>query len=91
MTPVLVLFVAFWMPPNPPCHPICVQTLMEDKVLKNFEFSLMELMQRTDAALVQETVRESPDRLKLIWLRRRRKQFAARLQRSLISPMLAGA
>ena len=64
---------------------------MEDKVLKNFEFSLMELMQRTDAALVQETVREAPDRLKLIWLRRRRKQLAARLQRSLISPMLAGA
>jgi hypothetical protein len=59
--------------------------------MKPFTFSTMELLQQTDDALRMESGIARPDRLKLIWLNRRRKQLAARLRRVLAPAMLAGA
>lgn len=59
--------------------------------MRNFEFSLMELVQRTDAALAFEQRRERPDPMLLGWLRTRRERLAARLRKSILQPQLAGA
>ena len=58
--------------------------------MRNFEFSLMELVQRTDAALALERVRARPDPLLLTWLKLRRDQLSGRLRRSILQPKLAG-
>ena len=58
--------------------------------MKLFTFSTMELLQQTDDALRMERGVQRPDRLKLIWLNRRRKQLAARLRRAVAPAMLAG-
>jgi hypothetical protein len=59
--------------------------------LRNFEFNLMELLQRTDAALPIEQRRASPNQLLLALLTLRRRRLAARLRRSILQPILAGA
>ena len=59
--------------------------------MRNFEFSLMELVQRTDAALAHERDRARPDPLLMTWLRLRREQLTGRLRRSILQPKLAGA
>jgi len=58
--------------------------------MRNFEFSLMELVQRTDAALALERRRTRPDPLLLTWLKLRREQLSGRLRRSILQPQLAG-
>jgi len=58
--------------------------------MKIFTFLTMQLLQRADEALMIERGSRQPDRLKLIWLKRRRKQLAQRLRRSLAAPLLAG-
>jgi hypothetical protein len=59
--------------------------------VKPITFSILQLLQRADDALRLERARARPDRLKLIWLKRRRHQLAARLRRSFGASMLAGA
>lgn len=59
--------------------------------MKLFTFSVLQQLQRADDALQLERGRVRPDRLKLLWLKRRRRQLAARLRRSLGGPLLAGA
>ena len=59
--------------------------------MRDFEFSLMELVQRTDAALAHERDRARPDPLLMTWLRLRREQLTGRLRRSILQPKLAGA
>ncbi len=59
--------------------------------MRNFEFNLMELLQRTDAALAHEQRRAAPNLLVLTWLKLRRERLAARLRRSILQPVLAGA
>jgi hypothetical protein len=58
--------------------------------MKIFTYSTMELLQQTDDALRMERCVQRPDRLKLIWLNRRRKQLTARLRRALAPAVLAG-
>jgi hypothetical protein len=58
--------------------------------MRNFEFTLMELVQRTDAALAFERRRARPDPLLLTWLKLRREQLAGRLRKSILQPQLAG-
>ena len=58
--------------------------------MRNFEFSLMELVQRTDAALAAERRRVRPDPLLLTWLKLRREQLSGRLRKSILQPQLAG-
>ena len=57
--------------------------------MRNFEFSLMELVQRTDAALATERRRERPDPLLLTWLKLRRAQLSGRLRKSILQPQMA--
>jgi hypothetical protein len=59
--------------------------------MRNFEFSLMELVQRTDAALAHEQRRARPDPLLLTWLKLRREQLRGRLRKSIVQPQMAGA
>lgn len=59
--------------------------------MRNFEFNLMELLQRTDAALAHEQQRLAPNRLMLAWLSLRRERLAGRLRRSILQPIQAGA
>ncbi len=59
--------------------------------MRNFEFNLMELLQRTDAALAHEQQRPVPNRLMLAWLSLRRERLAGRLRRSILQPLQAGA
>jgi hypothetical protein len=73
----------------PQCHPNCVNALLEDD-MRNFEFSLMELVQRTDAALAHERRRSAPDPLLLSWLKLRREQLRGRLRKSILQPQMAG-
>jgi len=57
--------------------------------MRNFEFSLMELVQRTDAALAVERRRKRPDPLLLAWLKLRRAQLSGRLRKSILQPQMA--
>jgi hypothetical protein len=59
--------------------------------MRDFEFSLMELVQRTDAKLAQERRMARPDPLLLTWLKLRREQLRGRLRRSILQPQIAGA
>ena len=59
--------------------------------MKPIVFSIMQLLQRADDALRLERGRDRPDRLKLIWLKRRRRLLAARLRRSFGDAQMAGA
>lgn len=56
--------------------------------MRNFEFSLMELVQRTDTALAHERGRARPDPLLLTWLKLRRDQLSGRLRRSILQPQM---
>jgi hypothetical protein len=58
--------------------------------MRHFTFNVLLLLQRADAALADELRRRVPDRLALVLLRRRRRQLAARLRRSLSAPLAAG-
>ena len=59
--------------------------------MRNFEFTLMELVQRTDDALAHEQRRARPDPLLLTWLRSRREKLSLRLRKSILQPQLMGA
>ncbi len=59
--------------------------------MRNFEFNLMELLQRTDDALTHEQRRARPDPLRLTWLRSRRDRFAGRLRKSILQLQLTRA
>lgn len=59
--------------------------------MRDFEFTLMELVQRTDDALVHERQRARPDPLLLTWLKSRRERLALRLRKSIVQPQLVGA
>lgn len=59
--------------------------------MRQFTFNLLLLLERADAALANELHRRVPDRFAVVLLRRRRRLLAARLRRSLRSPLATGA